>query len=42
MLLTFHPSYLLRIDAAARDDVERAFAADLTLARDWMATHMFA
>jgi uracil-DNA glycosylase len=37
MLLTFHPSYLLRIDAAAREDVERAFSADLALARDWLA-----
>lgn len=34
LLLTVHPSYLLRIDAAARTEQESRFAADWTLVAD--------
>ncbi|WP_375263846.1 UdgX family uracil-DNA binding protein [Palleronia sp.] len=38
VLLTLHPSYLLRVpNAAAKAAAERDFRADLTLAADWIA-----
>ena len=40
VLLTWHPSYLLRVpNAAARDKAEREFRADLERTRDWLAEH---
>lgn len=40
ILLTWHPSYLLRVpNAAAREKAEVEFRADLEQARDWLGRH---